>query len=136
MELNRAKAYVTRDIGCYTLGFLPPHSAMDTCVCMGASVGNATGISKVVSEEEQRKVVGVIGDSTFLHTGINGLMDMVYNKATATLIILDNRITAMTGRQENPASGYMLNEQETYRVDMEQVCRSLGVEHVKVIDPR
>jgi len=135
MELNRAKAYVTGDIGCYTLGFLPPLSAMDTCVCMGASVGNATGISKVVSEEEQRKVVAVIGDSTFLHTGINGLMDMVYNKSASTLIILDNRITAMTGRQENPASGYMLNDQETYRVDMEQLCRSVGVEHVKTIDP-
>ena len=135
MELNRAKAYVTGDIGCYTLGFLPPLSAMDTCVCMGASIGNATGISKVVSEEEQRKVVAVIGDSTFLHTGINGLMDMVYNKSASTVIILDNRITAMTGRQENPTSGYMLNEQETYRVDMEQLCRSVGVEHVKVIDP-
>ena len=135
MELNRAKAYVTGDIGCYTLGFLPPLSAMDTCVCMGASIGNATGISKVVSEEEQRKVVAVIGDSTFRHTGINGLMDMVYNKSASTVIILDNRITAMTGRQENPTSGYMLNDQETYRVDMEQLVRSVGVQHVKVIDP-
>ena len=135
MELNRAKAYVTGDIGCYTLGFMPPLSAMDTCVCMGASIGNATGISKVVSAEEQRKVVAVIGDSTFLHTGINGLMDMVYNQSASTVIILDNRITAMTGRQENPTSGYMLNDQETYRVDMEQLCRAVGVEHVKVIDP-
>lgn len=135
MELNRAKAYVTGDIGCYTLGFMPPLSAMDTCVCMGASIGNATGISKVISEEEQRKVVAVIGDSTFLHTGINGLMDMVYNKSTATVIILDNRITAMTGRQENPTSGYTLNDLPTYRVDMEQLCRAVGVEHVKVIDP-
>jgi len=135
MELNRSKAFVTGDIGCYTLGFMPPLSAMDTCVCMGASIGNATGISKVLSEEERRKVVAVIGDSTFLHTGINGLMDMVYNKSTATVIILDNRITAMTGRQENPTSGYLLNKQETYRVDMEQLCRAVGVQHVKVIDP-
>jgi indolepyruvate ferredoxin oxidoreductase alpha subunit len=135
MELNRAKAFVTGDIGCYTLGFMPPLSAMDTCVCMGASIGNATGISKVLAEEEQRKVVAVIGDSTFLHTGINGLMDMVYNKSTATVIILDNRITAMTGRQENPASGYTLNEQETYRVDMEQLCRAVGVKHVTTLDP-
>lgn len=135
MELNRAKAFVTGDIGCYTLGFMPPLSAMDTCVCMGASIGNATGMSKVLSPEEQRKVVAVIGDSTFLHTGINGLMDMVYNKAASTVIILDNRITAMTGRQENPTSGYMLNELETYRVDMEQLCRAVGVEHVKVLDP-
>ena len=135
MELNRAKAFVAGDIGCYTLGFMPPLSAMDTCVCMGASIGNATGISKVLSEEEQRKVVAVIGDSTFLHTGINGLMDMVYNQSASTVIILDNRITAMTGRQENPASGYQLNSLETYRVDMEQLCRAVGVKHVKVIDP-
>ncbi len=135
MELNRAKAYVTGDIGCYTLGFMPPLSAMDTCICMGASIGNATGISKVLAPEDQRKVVAVIGDSTFLHTGINGLMDMVYNRSTATVIILDNRITAMTGRQENPASGFTLSEEPTYRVDLEQLCRAVGVKHVQVIDP-
>ena len=135
MELNRAKAFVTGDIGCYTLGFMPPLSAMDTCVCMGASIGNATGISKVLDAEEKQKVVAVIGDSTFLHTGINGLMDMVYNKSASTVIILDNRITAMTGRQENPTSGYTLNDQETYRVDIEQLCRAVGVKHVKIIDP-
>lgn len=135
MELNKAKAYVTGDIGCYTLGFMPPLSAMDTCVCMGASIGMATGISKVLSAEEQRKVVAVIGDSTFLHTGINGLMDMVYNKSTATLIILDNSITAMTGRQENPASGYTLSEELTNQIDLEQLCRAVGVKHVTRIDP-
>lgn len=135
MELNRAKAFVTGDIGCYTLGFMPPLSAMDTCVCMGASIGTATGISKVLPEAEQRKVVAVIGDSTFLHTGINGLMDMVYNQSASTVIILDNRITAMTGRQENPTSGYQLNDLETYRVDMEQLCKAVGVKHVKVLDP-
>jgi len=135
MELNRAKAYVTGDIGCYTLGFMPPLSAMDTCICMGASIGNATGISKVLSAEEQRKVVAVIGDSTFLHTGINGLLDMVYNQSPATVIILDNRITAMTGRQENPTSGYALNKLEAPRVDFEQLCRAVGVKHVKIIDP-
>ncbi len=134
-ELKKAKAYVTGDIGCYTLGFMPPLSAMDTCICMGASVGMATGITKVLSEEEQRKVVAVIGDSTFLHTGINGLMDMVYNKSKATLIILDNRITAMTGRQENPTSGYQLNHEEAPRVDMEQLCRAVGVKHVTILDP-
>jgi len=135
MELNRAKAYVTGDIGCYTLGFMPPLSAMDTCVCMGASIGNATGISKVLSPEEQRKVVAVIGDSTFLHTGINGLMDMVYNQSASTVIILDNRITAMTGRQENPTSGFTLGDEQTFRVDMEQLCRAVGVKHVVSIDP-
>ncbi len=135
MELNRAKAYVSGDIGCYTLGFMPPLSAMDTCVCMGASIGMATGISKVLSDEDQRKVVAVIGDSTFLHTGINGLMDMVYNKSASTVIILDNRITAMTGRQENPTSGYTLTEDQTYRVNLEQLCRAVGVKHIAVIDP-
>jgi indolepyruvate ferredoxin oxidoreductase alpha subunit len=135
MELNRAKAFVCGDIGCYTLGFMPPLSAMDTCVCMGASIGMATGISKVLTEEEQRKVVAVIGDSTFLHTGINGLMDMVYNKSTATVIILDNSITAMTGRQENPGTGFTLSDEQTNPVDLKQLCRALGVKHVTAIDP-
>ena len=134
-ELKKAKAYVSGDIGCYTLGFMPPLSAMDTCICMGASVGVATGISKVLSEEEQRKVVAVIGDSTFLHTGINGLMDMVYNKSTSTLIILDNSITAMTGRQENPTSGYQLDHSDAPQVDIEQLCRAIGVKHVTILDP-
>ena len=133
--LNRLKAYVTGDIGCYTLGFMPPLSAMDTCICMGASIGNATGISKVLSAEDQKKVVAVIGDSTFLHTGVNGLMDMVYNGSTATVLILDNRITAMTGRQENPASGQTLMGTEAPAVNLEGLCRSIGVKHVQTLDP-
>ena len=133
--LNQLKAYVTGDIGCYTLGFMPPLSAMDTCICMGASVGMATGVVKVVPDEEKKKVVGVIGDSTFLHTGINGLMDMVYNQAPATLIILDNRITAMTGRQDNPASGFTLMDDPTHRIDLPLLCTALGVRHVRVINP-
>ncbi|MGA7826583.1 MAG: thiamine pyrophosphate-dependent enzyme, partial [Geobacteraceae bacterium] len=133
--LNRLKAYVTGDIGCYTLGFLPPLSAMETCVCMGASIGNASGVVKVVSEEERKKVVAVIGDSTFCHTGINGLMDMVYNKVPSTVVILDNRITAMTGRQDNPASGHTLGDEETSRVDLADLCRALGVRHVRVVNP-
>ncbi len=135
LSLNRLKAFVSGDIGCYTLGFMPPLSAMDTCVCMGASIGNATGISKTLSPEDQKKVVAVIGDSTFLHTGINGLIDMAYNKSTATVIILDNRITGMTGRQENPSSGYTLMGEEAYEVDLEQLVRATGVKHVQVIDP-
>jgi indolepyruvate ferredoxin oxidoreductase alpha subunit len=133
--LNQLKAYVTGDIGCYTLGFMPPLSAMDTCICMGASIGNATGVVKVVSEDERKKVVAVIGDSTFLHTGINGLMDMVYNNAPATLIILDNRITAMTGRQDNPASGFTLMDDPTHRIDIPLLCKALGVRHIRMIDP-
>lgn len=133
--LNQLKAYVTGDIGCYTLGFLPPLSAMDTCVCMGASVGMATGVTKVVSDEEKKKVVAVIGDSTFLHTGINGLMDMVYNQSPATVVILDNRITAMTGRQDNPASGFTLMDDPTTKIDFPLLCKALGVKHIRVVNP-
>ncbi len=133
--LNRLNAYVTGDIGCYTLGFLPPLSAMETCVCMGASIGNATGTVKVVSEEEKKRVVAVIGDSTFFHSGITGLMDMVYNNADSTVIILDNRITAMTGRQDNPASGYTLMNEPSHKVDIPLLCNALGVKHVRVVNP-
>jgi indolepyruvate ferredoxin oxidoreductase alpha subunit len=135
LTLNRLKAFVTGDIGCYTLGFMEPLSAMDTCICMGASIGNATGMTKVLDPQEARRVVAVIGDSTFLHTGINGLMDMVYNKSHATVLILDNRTTAMTGRQENPGSGYTLAGDETYQIDLEALCRSVGVENITVVDP-
>jgi indolepyruvate ferredoxin oxidoreductase alpha subunit len=133
--LNQLKAYVTGDIGCYTLGFMPPLSAMDTCVCMGASIGMATGVTKVVSDEEKKKVVAVIGDSTFLHTGINGLMDMVYNNSPATVIILDNSITAMTGRQDNPATGFTLMDQPTNTVQIPLLCKALGVKNIRVINP-
>jgi indolepyruvate ferredoxin oxidoreductase alpha subunit len=134
-SLNKLGAFVTGDIGCYTLGFMPPLSAMDTCVCMGASIGNATGITKVIAPEDQKNVVAVIGDSTFLHSGMTGLLDMVYNKAPATVIILDNRITAMTGRQENPASGFTLMGEETFQVDFSSLVRTLGVRNVRTIDP-
>ena len=133
--LNRLGAYVTGDIGCYTLGFLPPLNAMDTCVCMGASISNASGIVRVLGEEEQRKVVAVIGDSTFLHTGVNSLMEMAYNQAPATVVILDNRITAMTGRQENPTSGYTLRGNPAPQVDLAELCRVLGIRHVRTVDP-
>jgi indolepyruvate ferredoxin oxidoreductase alpha subunit len=133
--LNQLKAYVTGDIGCYTLGFLPPLSAMDTCVCMGASIGTATGITKVLAPDEQKKIVAVIGDSTFLHSGITGLLDMVYNNAPATVVILDNRITAMTGRQENPASGFTLMGQESFQIDLPQLAKVLGVKNIRVVDP-
>lgn len=134
-SLNKLGAYVTGDIGCYTLGFMPPLSAMDTCVCMGASIGNATGITKVLAPEDKKKVVAVIGDSTFLHSGMTGLLDMVYNNAPATVIILDNRITAMTGRQENPASGFTLMGEETFQVDFTSLVRTLGVKNIRSIDP-
>jgi len=133
--LKRLGAYVTGDIGCYTLGFLPPLSAMDTCVCMGAGISNATGLIKAVPEQERHKVVGVMGDSTFLHTGINSLIDMIYNGGRGTVVLLDNRVTAMTGRQENPGSGYTLAGIESPPIDLQALCRVLGVQHVQVIDP-
>jgi indolepyruvate ferredoxin oxidoreductase alpha subunit len=102
---------------------------------MGASIGMATGVSKVVSVEEKKKVVAVIGDSTFLHTGINGLMDMVYNNSPSTVVILDNRITAMTGRQDNPASGFTLMDDPSHSIDIPLLCKSLGVKHIRVINP-
>lgn len=133
--LNQLKAYVTGDIGCYTLGFMPPLNAMDTCICMGASISNASGIVRALDPEEQKKVVAVIGDSTFLHTGINSLMEMAYNQAPATVVILDNRITAMTGRQDNPASGWTLSDSQTNAVDLVQLCKAIGIKHVRVTDP-
>ena len=134
-NLNQLKAYVTGDIGCYTLGFMPPLNAMDTCVCMGASISSASGIVRVLAPEEKKKVVAVIGDSTFLHTGINSLMEMAYNQSPATVVILDNRITAMTGRQDNPASGWTLSDDQTNAVDLVQLCKALGIKHVRVVDP-
>jgi indolepyruvate ferredoxin oxidoreductase alpha subunit len=134
-QLNRANAYVTGDIGCYTLGFMPPLNAMDTCVCMGASISMGSGMVRALPPEEQKRVVAVIGDSTFLHTGINSLMEMAWNKAPATVIILDNRITAMTGRQENPASGFTLAGEETSEVNIPELCRVLGIKHVRLVDP-
>jgi len=133
--LKSLGAFVTGDIGCYTLGALPPLSAMDSCVCMGAGISSATGLSKVLPEGEKSKVVGVMGDSTFLHTGVNSLMDLVYNRSEATIILLDNSATAMTGRQDNPATGYTLGGVDTNSVDLETLCRAVGVRHVLVIDP-
>jgi len=134
-ELSRANAYITGDIGCYTLGFMPPLNAMDTCVCMGASISNASGIVRSLPPEEQQRVVAVIGDSTFLHTGINSLMEMAWNKTPATVVILDNRITAMTGRQENPASGYTLSGESAPEVNIPELCKALGIKHVRTVDP-
>ena len=133
--LNKLNAYVTGDIGCYTLGFMPPLNAMDTCVCMGASISNASGIVRALPEEEQRRVVAVIGDSTFMHTGINSLMEMAWNRSPATVVILDNSITAMTGRQDTPASGWTLMNEPAPVIDLAQLCRTIGIRHVRTVDP-
>lgn len=133
--LRKHKVFVAGDIGCYTLGALPPLSAMDSCVCMGAGVGVAHGMDKALGTEAQGKVVGVLGDSTFMHSGITGLLNIVYNQGISTVLILDNRITAMTGHQENPATGHTLLGAETATLDLEALCRAIGVKHVRVIDP-
>ncbi len=131
--LKRKKLTVTGDIGCYTLSVLPPLETMDTCVCMGASIGSAMGIEKATNRSDN--VVAVIGDSTFVHSGITGLVDMVYNRSKGTVIILDNETTAMTGRQEHPGTGVTLMGERTTRLDFVSLARTLGVEYVRKVDP-
>jgi indolepyruvate ferredoxin oxidoreductase alpha subunit len=133
--LKKQKLFVTGDIGCYTLGALPPLNAMDTCICMGAGIGQAMGIEKALGTEGQGKAVAVIGDSTFLHSGITGLLDIAYNKGTCTVIILDNRTTAMTGRQEHPGTGFTIRGEKTKKVDLAALCGALGVDHVRKVNP-
>lgn len=131
--LAKLKLTVTGDIGCYTLGASPPLGAMDTCICMGGSVGMAHGFDMAGRNKEQ-KVVGVIGDSTFIHSGITGLINTVYNKGTSTLIILDNSITGMTGHQENPSTGKTIAGEPTYKLDLEALVKACGVKNVVVAD--
>ncbi|MBD3400359.1 MAG: indolepyruvate ferredoxin oxidoreductase subunit alpha [Candidatus Coatesbacteria bacterium] len=133
--LRRLKYTVTGDIGCYTLGALPPLSAMDTCVDMGAAVTVAFGLELAQGKEFAKKTVATIGESTFLHSGMTGLMDLIYNRGNTTVCILDNRITAMTGHQFNPASGYTLDGKEADRVDFEKLVHGMGVEWTRTVDP-
>ena len=134
-NLNRLKVFVSGDIGCYTLGYLPPLSAMDSCVCMGAGIGVAHGMAKALGDEGKGKVVAVIGDSTFIHSGLNSLINTVYNKDYSTVILLDNRITAMTGHQPNPASGSTLMGEPANSIDFETLCKAIGVKHVQTVNP-
>lgn len=129
-SLSRLKVTVLGDIGCYTLGALPPHNAMDTCICMGASIGNAIGFEKAGKE----KIVAVIGDSTFLHSGITGLIDAVYNKGKMTLIILDNRTTAMTGHQDHPGTGITVKGEKTKEINIYDIVKAIGVEEIYEVD--
>jgi len=128
---------VSGDIGCYTLGVMPPFNAIDCSTCMGASIGMGLGLRHTLAEAEARKVVSVIGDSTFVHSGITGIVEMVYNRpATGHLVlILDNTTTAMTGLQENPATGRHLNMTPTHQLKLEELCAAIGADHVDVIDP-
>jgi indolepyruvate ferredoxin oxidoreductase alpha subunit len=127
---------VAGDIGCYTLGVLPPFSAMDTCVCMGASISAGLGLRHALPEADARRVVSVIGDSTFVHSGLTGLAEMVYNPpATGHLVlILDNETTAMTGQQEHPGTGRRLDHAPTARLSFEGIARAMGVQNVEVLD--
>lgn len=133
-ELTRAKAIITGDIGCYTLGALPPLSAMDTCVDMGASVSMAHGFELALAGKDHRPIVAVIGDSTFAHSGLSSLISTVYNCGGGTVCVLDNRTTAMTGRQGNPFNGVTLQNRASRELDLEGVVRSLGVEDVRTVD--
>ena len=134
-ELSRIHAVVTGDIGCYTLGALPPLSAMETCVDMGASISMAHGFELALAGTDHRPVVAVIGDSTFAHSGLSSLVSTVYNRGTGTVCILDNRTTAMTGRQGNPFNGETLQGRPSRELDLMGVLRALGIEDVREIDP-
>lgn len=134
-ELSRLKAIVTGDIGCYTLGALPPLAAMDTCLDMGASVSMAHGMEIAMGSEDHRPIVGIIGDSTFAHSGLSALMSTFYNGGAGTICVLDNRTTAMTGRQGNPFNGVGLQDRPTNELNIEAVIRALGIDDVHTIDP-
>ncbi len=135
LALARVKAVVCGDIGCYTLGALPPMKAMDTCVCMGASIGMAHGMDMAAGREFAARTIAVIGDSTFLHSGMTGLLNTVYNGGASTVLILDNSITGMTGHQQNPSTGKDIHGNAAPAVDLEALCRALGVRRVRVVDP-
>ena len=130
--LRRAKAIIMGDIGCYSLGGLPPLNSMDAIICMGAGISAAMGISKSGID---RPVVGIVGDSTFFHSGITGLLDIGYNKGNITIIVLDNRITAMTGHQQHPGTGKTLKGEDTLKASIEKFAIASGIDRIKVFDP-
>ncbi|MEA5144699.1 MAG: indolepyruvate ferredoxin oxidoreductase subunit alpha [Candidatus Limiplasma sp.] len=133
--MNKLGLRVMGDIGCYTLAALPPLSALDACLCMGASIGMASGAERAQGKEFSKGTVAVLGDSTFLHSGVTPLIDAVYNQQAITVMILDNRITGMTGHQQNPASGKDIHNAPAPAVDLKKLCESCGVSSVRVVDP-
>lgn len=133
--LKKLGLVVSGDIGCYTLGAVAPLSSLDSTICMGASVSAALGMAKARGDEFNKKLVSVIGDSTFIHSGITGLIDIVYNKGNNTVIILDNSITGMTGHQDNPTTGLTIRKEPTKQVDLELLCKAVGIERVVIADP-
>ncbi len=133
--LKKLNLTVLGDIGCYTLGAVAPLGAIDTTVCMGASVSGLHGFVKAGEEESAGKAVAVIGDSTFIHSGVTGLINIAYNESDSTVIILDNSITGMTGHQQNPTTGYNLKGDPCTKIDLESLCRAVGINRVRVVDP-
>ncbi len=133
--LAKNKITVLGDIGCYTLGAVPPLNAMDSTICMGASISGLHGFNKALGEKSESKTVAVIGDSTFMHSGVTGLIDIAYNKSNSTVIILDNSITGMTGHQQNPTTGLNIKGDPAGQINLEALCKSIGINRVRVVDP-
>ncbi|MEI9476478.1 MAG: indolepyruvate ferredoxin oxidoreductase subunit alpha [Deltaproteobacteria bacterium] len=133
--LKKLKLVATGDIGCYTLAAYPPLASLDTCICMGASIGQAHGMAKAMGDAGRGKFVGVIGDSTFLHGGIAPLMNIAYNKSYTTIILLDNRTTGMTGSQEHPGTGYTIRGEKTHKIDFVELAKVLGIENIREVNP-
>jgi indolepyruvate ferredoxin oxidoreductase alpha subunit len=128
--LKKLGIHAAGDIGCYTLGAVAPLNVVDTTICMGASISSLHGMEKAKGKDYVKNWVAVIGDSTFLHTGVNSLMNMVYNQATGTVMILDNSTTGMTGHQDHAATGKTLQGDLTYAIDIYNLCKAIGIEHV------
>lgn len=133
--LSKNKCTVMGDIGCYTLGAVAPLSAIDVTACMGASISSIHGFNKARGEESEAKTVAVIGDSTFMHSGMTGLANIAYNMSNSTVIILDNSITGMTGHQQNPTTGYNIKGDPAGKIDLEALCKAMGFRRVRVVDP-
>ncbi len=134
-SLKKRKCTVLGDIGCYTLGAVPPLSTIEMTLCMGASIGAAHGFNKMLGRESEGKTVAVIGDSTFVHSGMTGLANVAYNQSNSTVIILDNSITGMTGHQQNPTTGLNIKGDPAGKINLEALCRTMGINRVRVVDP-
>ncbi|MBQ6376151.1 MAG: indolepyruvate ferredoxin oxidoreductase subunit alpha [Lachnospiraceae bacterium] len=133
--LKKLKCTVLGDIGCYTLGAVAPLSTVDTTLCMGASVSSIHGFNKILGKDAENRTVAVIGDSTFMHSGMTGLANIAYNQSNSTVIILDNSITGMTGHQQNPTTGLNIKGDPAGKIDLESLCRAMGFNRVRVVDP-
>ena len=133
--LSKNKITALGDIGCYTLGSAPPLNALDSTICMGASISGLHGFNLARGKESEKKSVAVIGDSTFMHSGMTGLVNVAYNATNSTVIIVDNSITGMTGHQQNPTTGYNIKGDPAAKVDLEALCKALGINRVRVVDP-